>query len=110
MPVIRRQIQVSYVHQVHFTHGVFQLTNRLLCEVLLNGEAHRPQRALVVVDETLALARPGLARDVEAYFSGYAKELQLVCPVIVMEGGERVKNSYFHVSEVQSQVERYHLD
>ena len=36
--------------------------------------------------------------------------LELVCPPIILEGGERVKNSYFHVSEIQSHVERFHLD
>ena len=29
---------------------------------------------------------------------------------IVAEGGERVKNSYFHVSEIQSPIDRYHID
>src|SRR2546427_7436395 len=29
---------------------------------------------------------------------------------MIMEGGERVKNSYFHVSEIHSQIDRYHID
>src|SRR2546423_14626428 len=33
-----------------------------------------------------------------------------VSPPIVLEGGERVKNSYFHVSEIQSHIDRYHID
>jgi 3-dehydroquinate synthase len=28
----------------------------------------------------------------------------------VIEGGERTKNSYFHVSEIHSQIDRYHID
>ena len=30
--------------------------------------------------------------------------------VPLLEGGERAKNSYFHVSEIQSQVEKHHID
>jgi 3-dehydroquinate synthase len=29
---------------------------------------------------------------------------------MILEGGERVKNSYFHVSEIQSYIDRYHID
>lgn len=109
MRVIERQIEVRYRHQVHFTTDTFHPDNSLLRTVLTNGEARRPQRALVILDETLAQARPALERDIDSYFKS-SPELQLVCPPIVIEGGERVKNSYFHVSEIQSQIDRYHLD
>jgi 3-dehydroquinate synthase len=36
--------------------------------------------------------------------------LELVCAPLVIEGGERVKNSYFHVSEIQSAVDKHHID
>src|SRR2546428_10614527 len=29
---------------------------------------------------------------------------------MAIEGGERTKNSYFHVSEIHSQIDRYHID
>jgi len=29
---------------------------------------------------------------------------------MVIEGGERTKNSYFHVSEIHSHIDRYHID
>ena len=31
-------------------------------------------------------------------------------PPLVIEGGERTKNSYFHVSEIHSHIDRYHID
>jgi 3-dehydroquinate synthase len=110
MSVIERQIQVSFRHQVHFTHRVFDPANRLLQNVLVNGEHQRRHRALAVMDESLAQTQPGLSGQVESYFAAFPEALTLVCPPIIMEGGERVKNSYFHVSEIQSQIDRYHLD
>jgi 3-dehydroquinate synthase len=62
------------------------------------------------VDESLARARPDLADQITAYFSAFRSATELVCPPLVMEGGERVKNSFFHVSEVHSPIERYHID
>jgi 3-dehydroquinate synthase len=29
---------------------------------------------------------------------------------VIIEGGERTKNSYFHVSEIHSEIDRYHID
>jgi len=31
-------------------------------------------------------------------------------PALIIEGGERTKNSYFHVSEIHSHIDRYHID
>jgi 3-dehydroquinate synthase len=110
MPVVEREIQVSFRLQVYFTHGVFDPANPLLRTVLANGEAAPSRRALVVLDESLAQAQPELPRSIQAYFALSPDIVNLVCPPLVMEGGERVKNSYFHVSEIQSQVDRFHLD
>ena len=53
---------------------------------------------------------PDLAKSIEAYFAAFPGRLRLVCPPLVIEGGERGKNSYFHVTEIHSHVDRYHID
>jgi 3-dehydroquinate synthase len=55
---------------------------------------------VVILDEALARTQPDLSRRIESYFETHAERLQLVCPPIVIEGGERTKNSY----------DRYHID
>jgi len=81
----------------------------LLKEVLAGGPGQVP-KVLVVLDESLHQAQPGLAPQLETWFRNHASSSNLVCPPLILEGGERVKNSYFHVSEIQSQIDRYHLD
>jgi 3-dehydroquinate synthase len=105
---IKRTINVSYEHQVHFTNGVFEGANPLLADLLATPA---PGTAvLVVLDESLAEARPGLAGLIENYFANFPGRLSLAGPPLIIEGGERAKNSYFHVSEIHSQVDRCHLD
>jgi 3-dehydroquinate synthase len=106
MDAIERTIEISFRHRVYFTRGVFRAANPLLKNVL----AAKPgqTKVLVVLDETLNQAQPNLSADIERYFERAAAKL--VCPAIVLEGGERVKNSYFHVSEIQSHIDRYHID
>ncbi len=110
MPSIEHTVRVAWRHQVHFTQDVFHADNALLRDVLANGETRPPRKVLLVLDESLSKARPTLARQIEAYFKSHADALKLVCPPLVVEGGERAKNAYFHVSEIHSQVDRHHLD
>ncbi|MEK7684965.1 MAG: 3-dehydroquinate synthase [Verrucomicrobiota bacterium] len=110
MPSIERYIQVSFRHQVHFTHHVFAPANPVLKEVLAVDKARGRHKALVVVDESLAQAQPDLAAGIQAYFAAYPTCLKLACPPVIIEGGERTKNSYFHVSEIHSLIDRYHID
>jgi len=110
MSGIEREIQIGFKLRVYFTQGVFHVANSLLKDVLVNNESGEPKRALIVLDEALAVAQPGLMRSIEEYFAAFPSELKLVCPPLVLEGGERAKNSYFHVSEIQSQIDRFHID
>src|SRR6185295_6946209 len=109
MALIERTISITFQHRVFFTRNVFGLGNPLLKDVLVGGAA-APPKVLVVLDESLHDAQPALAPQIETYFKTIADCARLVCPPLVLEGGERVKNSYFHVSEVQSHIDRYHVD
>ena len=108
MSSIQRTISVQFKHRVFFTENVFSRVNLLLQTVLTEGRI--PAKALVFLDEGLGQAQPGLSAAVEHYFAAFADRLELVCPPMVIEGGERAKTSYFHVSEIHSRIERYHID
>jgi 3-dehydroquinate synthase len=109
MSLIERTISIRFQHRVHFTKNAFGLGNSLLKDVL-TGEHGQVPKVLVVVDESLHLAQPALAPQIETWFKNNAEAANLVCAPFILEGGERVKNSYFHVSEIQSQIDRYHID
>ncbi len=109
MSSIQRTIKVSFEHRVHFTHHVFAPDNSLLKNVLAPEAGHRV-KALVVLDQALSIAQPELAKLIEQYFTAWSSCLQLVSPPLTIEGGERTKNSYFHVSEIHSQIDRFHID
>ena len=110
MSLLCHSIQVAYELQVHFTHHVFDPANLVLADVLDAAPRPAPRQVLLVLDEALAQARPELSHEIEAYFAAHATRLNLVCSPVVIEGGERTKNSYFHVSEIHSHIDRYHLD
>ena len=106
---IERQVQVSYRHRVLFTKNVFEASNPVLRDVLVEDFKTDPVKVLVIADDGLVRAYPELSGQIHRYFDQFP-DLDLVCPAIIAEGGERVKNSYFHVSEIQSPIDRYHID
>jgi 3-dehydroquinate synthase len=110
MALIERTITVSFKHRVHFTDGVFHPENPLLSELLSESGKNCGKNVLVVVDESLAVAQPLFTRAIETYFAAYSNRAKLACPPLIIEGGERTKNSYFHVSEIHSHIDRYHID
>lgn len=107
---IERTIQVSFQQRVFFTRDVFDPANPLLREVLCSPGDQQIPKVIIVLDESLHLAQPDLEPKIQAWFAAQKDRLNLVCPPMILEGGERVKNSYFHVSEVQSQIDRFHID
>ena len=84
--------------------------NCTLRDILADEEIGRPHKVLMVMDEALCNAQPGLIGQIFAYFEQFNDCLKLVCDPMQFEGGERTKNSYFHVSEIHSKVEMHHID
>ncbi len=70
MDVIQQEILVPFRYPVYFTTGVFELSNRLLRDIVLNGrdgqpatstgEDNLPAKMVVVVDRGVERAHPGL--------------------------------------------------
>jgi 3-dehydroquinate synthase len=82
----------------------------LLRDLLAEATELRPARVLFVVDESLAEAQPALLPDICADCAAHVDTVALVREPLVIEGGERVKNSYFHVTEIQSAIDAHHID
>ncbi|MCC6232851.1 MAG: 3-dehydroquinate synthase [Verrucomicrobiales bacterium] len=109
-PSIERTVAVTYRHQVHFTEGAFEPGNALLRRVLERPVGAARARALVVVDESVVRAEPSLADTIDRWFLAHADAVELVDAPLRVEGGERVKNAYFHVSGIHELIDRHHVD
>jgi 3-dehydroquinate synthase len=87
--IIRQTIAVTYDFPVVFTRNALAPDNPALAGIFPPAE-NGPHRLAVAVDSGVAGAFPGLARDIEAYFSRHAVA-RLAAPVLTVPGGERCK-------------------
>ncbi|MEN9777713.1 MAG: hypothetical protein RJB04_1468 [Verrucomicrobiota bacterium] len=113
MSVVERVISVNYRHQLHFTDRVFARDNPVLASVLVDAHiqsAAARVKVLLVLEESLASARPELAPEIEAYFGAHSQRLQLVGPPVRITGGEVVKNDWSRVVEILELIHRHHID
>ena len=109
MSVLERTIRVEWRLHVRFTDHLFDAGNPTFRDSLPGGPAG-PAKVLVIVEEAVALARPGLVDLIQAYARSHAGAFRMVCPPVVVPGGEAVKNAYFRVSEVHALIDRHHVD
>jgi 3-dehydroquinate synthase len=100
------EFAVPFRFRVYFTEGVFDSDNELLCEVLREG-GERRERVLVVLDEAVFAASPSMVDDLGNYLA--QSNVDLVCPPIMLPGGEALKNQPMAVNEVCGLIERYKL-
>ncbi|MDQ3459613.1 MAG: 3-dehydroquinate synthase [Deinococcota bacterium] len=110
MQTIHQAVALTFRYPVHFTTGLFALDNPLLAGVVAEGSTELPKKVLAVLDSGVAAHHPGLAQAVEAYCSRHADVLELVCPPLVVAGGEGVKNDPVNVERVHRAVHEHGID
>src|SRR5215470_1677524 len=74
------------------------------------GPSIRPQRLAVFIDEGVTLAWPQLAGRISDYGAAYAAATELVGDIVVIPGGEAVKNQRDCVEAVLRDLSARHID
>lgn len=110
MDVIQQEFSVAVRYPVHFTTGVFTVSNRVLRDLVAAGRgAHAgtrddedtfPAKVIVVVDRGVERAHPTLVDAIGAYCLEHRDAMVLSVPVLVVPGGEPIKNDRRHVERI----------
>lgn len=101
---IEQTFEVRYRYPVRFTSFLFDPSNPVFRESL-PGPA---TSLLVVMDDGVTGHHPGLASEISRYCEVHG--LNLVCPPLILPGGEPVKQDPRHVTQVQEAINRYGID
>ena len=111
MDVIEQEFLLPVRYPVHFTTGVFAASNPLLRDLVAIGPARTnattgdteddaPAKLVVVVDRGVERAHPALIDAIGAYCATHKNAIALSAPILVVPGGESVKNDRRHVERI----------
>jgi 3-dehydroquinate synthase len=110
MTVLDYEIRLSFRFPVFFTRDVFATGNTVLLKAAPSAVAPRPARVLFVVDDGVSAAQPALVGAIEQYCRDHAGALELAAPVLVIPGGEQVKNDQAWVPQILDAISSAALD
>ena len=92
---------VNFRFPVVFTRDAFAQDNTALADLMSPAEGLPISRAVVFVDQSLLLVRPGLIRDIHAWFAAQAhRHITLAAAPEPVDGGEAAKNGLAIVERV----------
>src|SRR5713226_4087877 len=107
MQLIHQTVQVSYYYAVHFTQQLFACDNPLLRDVISGGDMQPPKEILCVVDRGVWQHHPDLLDAISSYCQHHRSLIHLVCPPLVVPGGECAKNDLTNVATIQEAIHQY---
>jgi len=97
---IEREFSVALRYPLHFTEGVFDVENTCLRDAVAGRADYLPAKVAVVVDHGVEQGRPDLKREIQDYCRRHEDVLRLMAPVLVLPGGERIKNEWRYTLDV----------
>jgi 3-dehydroquinate synthase len=105
-----QSFSVRFDYPVHFTRDLFDPSNPCLRDVVSRIEPDKHHRLAVFVDEGVMLASPNLVKRITRYARTHASAMELAGDVVVIPGGEAVKNQHDCVESVLKDLSARHID
>jgi 3-dehydroquinate synthase len=108
--VYLQSFDVRYAYPVYFTRDAFDPKNSCLKAALARLEPDKPHRVAVFVDEGVAIARPDLVGRITRYAGHHARSVQIVGDIVMVPGGEAVKNHHDSIEHILKDLSARHID
>jgi 3-dehydroquinate synthase len=102
---LQQDFAVKFTYDVHFTRGLFDVTNPLLSEVIVT-ENNTPKSIVVVIDSGVLDHHPQLITQIKQYTNYFSHKIKLAAEPITVPGGEAAKNDPTLVAKIQQLIEQ----
>ncbi|RCH53749.1 3-dehydroquinate synthase [Mucilaginibacter hurinus] len=109
MDHLHQSFTVKFEYNIYFTTGIFDIGNTLFSSYLGGSENRQLRKILFIADQGVIDAHPHLIEQIKKYFAHY-NTVQMVPDVLIVPGGEGVKNDETHFSQVVEAVNTFGID
>lgn len=110
MDYLQQSFSVQFEYPVYFTRSMFDVSNQVLFQFLNSrAEEGTTQKILFVIDQGVADKHPSLVQNITAYFRQHTI-VQLVEDMVMVAGGEEVKNDITYFNRIVEAVHLHGID
>jgi 3-dehydroquinate synthase len=110
MKHLSQSFSVKFEYQVYFTTDLFNKTNTLFHDFLHSSQTSASLRKILfVADKGVVDEHPELITEIQEYFS-FGKHVQLIPDILIVPGGEIVKNDIIYFNSVVEAINTYGID
>jgi 3-dehydroquinate synthase len=110
MTILHQNFQVQFSYNIIFTENLFAPDNTTLLDFLQQyGNPVFRKKILFLVDEGVASTNPQLKEQITQYFASQ-NAIELVSEILVLEGGEQVKNNPESLSKTLQAIDNHGID
>ncbi|UTA68555.1 MULTISPECIES: 3-dehydroquinate synthase [Emticicia] len=110
MNVIQQAFQVPFSFNIIFTQNLFSSENKAFINFLTNfGEPGFQKKILFLIDAGVAEKHQYLPESIKQYFQGQT-QIDLADEILVLPGGELVKNDSQYLDKVLLAINQYGID
>ncbi len=109
MEHLHQSFTIKYEYNVFFTSGLFAVEDPLLNDFLSSSQSASIKKILFVVDKGVVNTNPDLIHQIKAYFH-QNNSAELINDVLIVPGGEVVKNDNKYFEQVLEAVNTYGID
>jgi 3-dehydroquinate synthase len=105
-----QSFSIGYRYPVYFTRDLFDPANPCLVRALSAVEPEKRHRFAMFVDEGVTLAAPNLLTRIARHVAAHASAMALAGDIVVVPGGEAVKNQHDCVEHILKDLSARHID
>jgi 3-dehydroquinate synthase len=105
-----QSFEVRYDYPVYFTRDAFDPQNRCVQTALGRLEPGKNHRVTVFIDDGVALAYPTIHARIGRYAAKHAQSIGIAGDIVVVPGGEAVKNQHDCVEHILQDLASRHID
>lgn len=110
MEHLQQSFNIKFEYKVHFTSGLFDVSNKLFREFLEGtGSPEIPRKILFVLDKGVIDAGNDLIAEVKNYFAQFTS-VELIPEFVIVPGGEIVKNDIQYFDMILEAVNSFKVD
>ena len=106
----RQSFSIDYSYPVYFTRDLFDPANPCLRGALSAIEPEKRHRFAMFVDEGVTIAAPNLLARITQHAAAHASTMALAGDIVVIPGGEAVKNQHDCVEHMLRELSSRQID